>query len=91
MLEILCLFRADGRPILLGESIAETCLTLRGVKVSWLNSSAEPTLVPCGQSNCTVRTILIAPVSVGEGACGGLDNCRLTNLLLVGKWQYAGT
>ena len=34
---------------------------------------------------CTIRTILITPVSVGEGPCGGLDNRRLTNLLLVGK------
>ena len=59
LLEILCLFRADGRPTLLGESIADSfvvaslngesvhyCLTLRGVKVSWSYSSAELTLVP---------------------------------------------
>ena len=35
LLGTLCLFRADGRPTLLGESIAESCLTLQGVKVSW--------------------------------------------------------
>ena len=46
LLGILCLFGADGRPTLLGESIAESCLTLRGVKVSRSNSSAELTLVP---------------------------------------------
>ena len=46
LLEILCLFRADGRPTLFGESIADSCLTLRGVKVSWSYSSAEITLVP---------------------------------------------
>ena len=35
------------------------------------NSLAEPTFVPDEQSNCTAWTILIAPVSTGEGACGG--------------------
>ena len=34
---------------------------------------------------CTVRTILIAPAFMGEGTCGGLDNCRLKNPLLVGE------
>ena len=34
LLEILCLFRADGRPTLLGESMAGSCLTLQGVKIS---------------------------------------------------------
>ena len=38
--------RAYGRPTLLEESIADSGLTLRGVKVSWLHSSAELTLVP---------------------------------------------
>ena len=42
----MCLFEVDGRPTLLGESIAESCLTLWGVEVTWLRSSAEPTLVP---------------------------------------------
>ena len=42
----MCLFRADGKPTLLEESIAESGLTLWGVKVTWLHSSAEPTLVP---------------------------------------------
>ena len=46
LLEMLCLFRVAGRSTLLGESIAEPCFTPRGVKVSWLHSSAEPTLVP---------------------------------------------
>ena len=71
LLGILCLFGADGRPTLLGESIVESCLTLRGVKVSWLNSSAESTLYLEDIAACTVQTILIAPVSAGEGACGG--------------------
>ena len=39
-------FWADGRPTLPRESIADSGLTLRGVKVSWLRSSAEITLVP---------------------------------------------
>ena len=76
LLGILCLFGADGRPTLLGESIAESCLTRRGVKVSWSNSSAESTFVPGEQSSCTVWTTLIAPAFMGEGTCGGLDNCR---------------
>ena len=46
LLEILCLFGADGRPTLLGESIAEFCLALQGVEVTWSCSSAELTLVP---------------------------------------------
>ena len=46
LLGILCLFRADDRPTLLEESIAESYLTLRGVEVTWLRSSAKPTLVP---------------------------------------------
>ena len=46
LLGILCLFRDDGRPTLLGESIAESCLTPWGVTVSWSYSSAELTLVP---------------------------------------------
>ena len=50
---------ADGRPTLLGKSIADLfivaslsgesyhyCFTLRGITVSWPYSSAEPTLVP---------------------------------------------
>ena len=71
MLGILCLFRANGRPTLLGESIAESCLTLRGVKVSWSYSPTEPTLDLEDKAAYTVRTILIAPVSAGEGTCGG--------------------
>ena len=54
MLEILRLFRVDGRPILPGESIVESGLTLWGVEVAWSRSSVEPTLVPWylgGQSN----------------------------------------
>ena len=58
-------FWADWRPTLLGESIVDLSYSW-GVKVSWSCSSAELTLVPGGQSDCTVRTILIAPVSVGE-------------------------
>ena len=46
LLEILCLFRADGRPTLLEESIVASCLSLRGVEISWLHSSAGHTLVP---------------------------------------------
>ena len=75
LLEILFLFRANGRPNLLGESITESCLTLQGVKVSWSNSSAESTFVSGEQGSYTVWTTLIAPASMGEGTCGGLDNC----------------
>ena len=71
LLEILCLFRADGRPTLFGESIADSCLTLRGVKVSWSNSSAESNLYLEDRAAYTVQTILIAPVSAGEGTYGG--------------------
>ena len=46
LLGILCLFRAYGRPTLLGEILADSCPTLRGVEVSWVHSSAELTLVP---------------------------------------------
>ena len=46
MPEIQCLVRADERPTLLGESIYDSGLTQRGVKVSWSNSSTESTLVP---------------------------------------------
>ena len=45
MLEILCLVRADGRPIA-WESIDESHLTWRGVEVSGLPFLAELTLVP---------------------------------------------
>ena len=60
MLEILRLFRADGGPTLPGESIAESCLTLRGVKVSGLHSSAELTLVPwwTEQLDCLDNSLL---------------------------------
>ena len=60
LLGILCLFRADGRPTQLGESIAESCLTLRGVKVSWLDSSTELTLVPrwTEQLDCLDNSLL---------------------------------
>ena len=44
LLEILCLFGADRRPTLPGESMTESCLTLQGVKGSWSHSSAESTL-----------------------------------------------
>ena len=79
MLGILTLFRDDGRPTLLGESIADSsmiaglrgesfhcCLTLRGVKVSRSCSSTESTLYLEDRAACTVWTILIAPVSAGE-------------------------
>ena len=44
LLEILCLLGADGRPTLLEERALLIYLTLRGVEVSWLHSSAESTL-----------------------------------------------
>ena len=53
-------------PSLLGGSIAESCFTLWGVKVSWSYSSAESTLYLEDSAACTVQTILIAPASVGE-------------------------
>ena len=45
LLEILCLVGLMGDPLCLGR-IVESCFTLRGVKVSWSRSSAEPTFVP---------------------------------------------
>ena len=71
MLETQCLVRADGRPTLLGESMYDSGLTQRGVKVSWSCSSAELTLY-LDRAASTVWTILISPVSVGEGTCGGV-------------------
>ena len=75
--------RDDSSLSLLGESIADSFMVvslsgeiyhyrfIRGVKVSWLYSSAESTLYLEDRATCTVRIILIAPVSAGEGACGG--------------------
>ena len=45
MLEILCLSGLMGDQLCSGR-IVESCLTLQGVKVSWVHSSAELTLVP---------------------------------------------
>ena len=71
------LFRDDGRPTLLGESIADLFMIaslsgesfivlLWGVKVSWSYSSAESTLYLEDRAACTVRTVLIAPVFAGD-------------------------
>ena len=86
LLGILCLSRADGRPTLLGESIVESCLTLRGVKVSGLCSSAEPTLVPWWTEQLDRLDNSLLPLLLWEKIpVEALDDCRLTNLLLVGK------
>ena len=58
------------------ECIVDSGPTLRGVEITWLHSSAESTLYLEDRAACTVWTILIAPASVGEGSCGGFDNCR---------------
>ena len=61
---MLCLFMIDGEPILLGESIAESCFILRGVEMIWPHSSIESTSVPrrTKQPDC-IRQLHIAPVS----------------------------
>ena len=53
------------------ESIVDSGLTLRGVEVTWLCSSAEHTLYLEDRAACTIQTIPIAPASVGEGTSGG--------------------
>ena len=51
-----------------GESIAESCLTLWGVEVTWSHSSVEPTLVPWRTEqldcldNSTLPLFLMSPV-----------------------------
>ena len=42
----LTFLKADSRLTLLGESMLTCWLTLWGIKISWLHSSAELTLVP---------------------------------------------
>ena len=66
LVDKLCLGRILPIHLQLQVSAGESyhyCLTLWGVKVPWRYSSTESTLVPGGQSNCTVLTTLIAPVS----------------------------
>ena len=88
----MCLFRADGGPTLLeesiadllgeqgaycraddrltlpGESIAESCLTLWRVEVTWSHSSVGPILVPWRTKqldfldNSTLPSFLMSPV-----------------------------
>ena len=71
MVDQLCL----GRVLLIVASLSGEsfyyCLTLRGVKVSWSYSSAESTLYLVDRAACTVRTILIAPVSAGQEGLWG--------------------
>ena len=56
--------RADDRLHLSWEGIAESCLNLWGVEVTWSHSSVDPTLVPrrTEQLDC-IRQLYIAPVS----------------------------
>ena len=74
--------KADSRLTLLGESIADLfmaasisgesyhyCLTLRGVKVSRSCSSAEPTLVPGGQSSLYSSDNSYCPNFCGRKTC----------------------
>ena len=57
------MFRDDGRPTA-WERIIESGLTLLGIKVSWLRSSAELTLVPWWTEQLDrFRQLIIAPVS----------------------------
>ena len=77
LLEILCLFRADGRPTLLGESMADSCLTLRGVEVTWSCSSAEPTLVPWWTKQLDRLDNSLLPMFLREKVpVEVLDDCR---------------
>ena len=85
LLEILCLVRAAGR-LAARESIVESCLTRRGVKVSGLRSSVEPTLIPWWTEQLDRLDNSILPLFLWEKIpVEALDDCRLTNLLLVGK------
>ena len=54
-------FRVDREPTLFGESIVESCLTLRGVEMIYSHSSVESTLVPwrTKQPDC-IRQLYIA-------------------------------
>ena len=53
-----------GRPTLLGWSVAESCLTLWGVEISRLHSSADLTLVPWWTEQLDrLDDSFIAPVS----------------------------
>ena len=67
LLEIRCLVRVDGR-LTAWEGIVESWLTLWGIKISWLHSSAELSLVPWWTEQLDrFRQLIIAPVSdVGE-------------------------
>ena len=63
--------RVDERPTA-WERFVESWLTLWGIKISWLHSSAELTLVPWWTEQLVeFRQFFIAPVSAGEGTCGG--------------------
>ena len=82
----MCLFRADRKPTLLGESIAESRLTLRGIEVTWLRSSAEPTLVPWRTEQLVQFGQFLLPQFLREKKVYEvLITVDLTNLLLVGK------
>ena len=73
MLELLCLFGAEERPTLLGESMADSGLTLRGVKVSWSFFSRTYLGTLVDRATRSLRQLIIAPISdVGEeDTCGG--------------------
>ena len=60
--------RADDRLNLPWEGIADSCLTLWGVEITWSRSSVEPTLVPWRTKqldcldNSTLPLFLMSPV-----------------------------
>ena len=61
-------------------------LTLGGVKVSWLHSSAELTLVPWWTEQLDRLDNSLLPLFLWEKIpVEALDDYRLTNPLLVGK------
>ena len=77
--------RADWRPTA-WEGIVESWLTLWGIKISWLHSSAELTLVSWWTEQLDRLDNSLLPLFLWEKVpVEVLDNCRLTNFLLIGK------
>ena len=68
------------------ESTVEPCLTLWGVEISWLRSSAEPTLVPWWMEQLDRLDNSVLPLFLREKVpVEVVITADLTNILLVGK------
>ena len=85
LLGILCLFRADGRPTLFGESIADLSYSegSEGILVTFFSQTYLGTWVD--RATRSLRQFLLPQFLWEKKAYEVLDNCRLINLLLVGK------